>query len=568
MSINKYSDMNVMDKRNIIISIFIVAAIACACSPRQSFPIEMELPVPQESPRFDELQKELFSLSPKCNGLSVSEDGISLLDYRDGLLALYDSDGKFQRILVKRGTLFQDNYFSRYISHFLDKGGNVHIMTDHNFQHYSQDGKHIGFSVITETADLRSFCNASIPIMESSDILVHVYNHRGSSKYDYLILDSLFQTVSAHETGFSYEPHYAENTWDRKLGIASYRYEGHTNVKDYGDTVFTLSCRKFIPRYVIKTDRSISDIPNVTEVQFESLYQFKNMYEDDRQLLFFAVDDDFDYVGRYDKRRNRSEFYRKPAHIQRPLSFNENYHPLMKDYVASLISQIPDSCIHYREREEERRASISYPDSFIETVNGYSFKMIHIGNGVYLAETEATHDLWKAVFGEYHFEYAGNGNLPLGNIPPMHGTAVAFEIGKIVGKSYRLPTEREWEKAATDDVWSGTGNIENLDKYANIAAEMNSDVRSVKEKRPNRNGFYDMTGNVSECCYGLSDYFWKDGEVSIVYENYYGAYFAPWGLEKGGSITDSPEEASNSAREFTLPYSSNRYHGLRLAAQL
>jgi len=78
---------------------------------------------------------------------------------------------------------------------------------------------------------------------------------------------------------------------------------------------------------------------------------------------------------------------------------------------------------------------------------------------------------------------------------------------------YRLPNEKEWEyaaKASTENRYAGTDNEDELTKYAwfwDNASIKNENgehlgfaIRSVKQKRPNNWGFYDMSGNVSEFC--------------------------------------------------------------------
>jgi formylglycine-generating enzyme required for sulfatase activity len=83
------------------------------------------------------------------------------------------------------------------------------------------------------------------------------------------------------------------------------------------------------------------------------------------------------------------------------------------------------------------------------------------------------------------------------------------------GKTYRLPTEAEWEyacRAGTKTAWSFGNDEKVLGDYAwsvENAAEIVSEqyAQQVGLKKPNAWGLYDMHGNVSEWC---RDYYGED----------------------------------------------------------
>ena len=178
------------------------------------------------------------------------------------------------------------------------------------------------------------------------------------------------------------------------------------------------------------------------------------------------------------------------------------------------------------------------------TVNGVEFKMISVEGGTFtmgatseqdkpsdnespahevplsgvcIGETEVTQALWRAVMGSNPSEFKGNSN-PVESVSWndcqtfIRKLNAATEGQRPEGRSFRLPTEAEWEYAARGGnksrhtQYAGSNNLSSVAWYDDNSGGKH---HSVAKKSPNELGLYDMSGNVWEWCQD-----WYD-------ENYY-----------------------------------------------
>ena len=168
------------------------------------------------------------------------------------------------------------------------------------------------------------------------------------------------------------------------------------------------------------------------------------------------------------------------------------------------------------------------------TVNGVSFKMVVVDGGTFMmgasdddneaydnekpvhqvtvssysiGETEVTQELWKAVMGDNPSwftptnGYSPNPQRPIESVSWNDCQTFITKLNQMTGKSFRLPTEAEWEYAARGGnkskgyKYAGSNTINAVAWYEGNSGNV---THSVATKIPNELALYDMTGNVWE----------------------------------------------------------------------
>lgn len=137
-------------------------------------------------------------------------------------------------------------------------------------------------------------------------------------------------------------------------------------------------------------------------------------------------------------------------------------------------------------------------------------------------------------------------------------------LNKITGKTFRLPTEAEWEYAARGGnkskgcKYSGSNTIGDVAwYYANLSYE----AHQVGTKQANELGIYDMSGNVYEWC---SDWYGRYSSTSQTDPT--GPTSGSYRVLRGGCWNDDAQYCRVSLRIFNPP-SSRSCFGFRLLYQ-
>ena len=182
-------------------------------------------------------------------------------------------------------------------------------------------------------------------------------------------------------------------------------------------------------------------------------------------------------------------------------------------------------------------------------------------NDYYIGKYEVTQALWQAVMGNNPSNFKGD-NLPVEKVSWDDCQEFISKLNRITGKTFRLPTEAEWEYAARGGKKSrgyqycGSNNISDVAWYGDNSG---SKTHAVGSKQANELGIYDMTGNVWEWC---QDWCGKYSSSSQV--NPTGATSGSIRVFRGGSVSNAARGCCLSCRGGDTPGNRYRDLGLRL----
>jgi formylglycine-generating enzyme required for sulfatase activity len=180
----------------------------------------------------------------------------------------------------------------------------------------------------------------------------------------------------------------------------------------------------------------------------------------------------------------------------------------------------------------------------------------------YIGKYEVTQVQWMVLMGDNPSKFQGCDNCPVEQVSWSDVQSFISKLNQQTGKSYRLPTEAEWEYAARGGL-SSKGFIASGSDYLNDVAWYNGNsggtTHVVGTKQPNELGIFDMSGNVWEWC---SD--WYEPYKSYKQINPRTTALGESKVDRGGSWTSSEYFCRTTLRFKNYPDIRNFNMGFRL----
>ncbi len=184
---------------------------------------------------------------------------------------------------------------------------------------------------------------------------------------------------------------------------------------------------------------------------------------------------------------------------------------------------------------------------------------VRISKPFRMGVTEVTQAQWRKVMGARSGAFQGD-DLPVESISFADALEFCKKLSKLEGRTYRLPTEAEWEyacRAGAQTPWAG--DVEEMAWF-----DDNADGRThpVGVKKPNAWGLHDMHGNVAEWC---ADYYGAYPSATVIDPT--GPATGKARVVRGGSFANFPRGLRSSSRGNVPASYQLKTVGLRVVAE-
>jgi len=183
-----------------------------------------------------------------------------------------------------------------------------------------------------------------------------------------------------------------------------------------------------------------------------------------------------------------------------------------------------------------------------------------------IGRTEVTQRQWQAMMGNNPSQFSACGDdCPVETVTWDEAREYARRLSVATGKTYRLPTEAEWEYAWRGGDRGTCCSEDDIGPMAWYEGNSGHTVHAVGQKQKNAWGLQDMSGNVWEWAEDCWHETLKGGPVDG------SAWISPncdFRVVRGGSWNFSALFARTGARYWGRPTDKTNFFGLRVVRTL
>jgi len=248
--------------------------------------------------------------------------------------------------------------------------------------------------------------------------------------------------------------------------------------------------------------------------------------------------------------------------------------PIISPPTTSLSLENPTEDLKEKKREE---ASSWFP--VMVSVEGSTFQMGSRGGDAveqpvhpvkikrfYISKHEITQKQWRTIMNSdpNELQFGGCEECPVENVSWNDIQTFLKKLSAERKKTFRLPTEAEWEFAARGGIksqgytYSGSNDIGEVAWYSDNSEYK---IHPVGQKKPNELELYDMNGNVAEWC---SDWYDQNYYQQGQSDNPHGPYSGDLKTLRGGSWRDLDHQSRTTYRKGCKPKERKHCNGFRV----
>ena len=193
--------------------------------------------------------------------------------------------------------------------------------------------------------------------------------------------------------------------------------------------------------------------------------------------------------------------------------------------------------------------------------------LVQITKPFYLGAYEVTQEEYEQVIGNNPSEFEGDPQRPVETVSWEDAEKFCERLSEKEGKTYRLPTEAEWEyacRAGSRTKYCFGDSVTSLGDYAWFEDNSGGTTHPVGEKKPNAWRVYGMHGNVQEWCADGYEKGYYANSPSVDPQGASSGYSTRYHVLRGGTSFTRSETSRSAFRNRNPPSHRNDGMGFRI----